>query len=104
MIYFPHTNEYLLEARGRERATSSNKYRNTCGRQRRGRGERGGGGEEEREDNYQVIRIRDDTSKTVYPKNYRRNGFFRSYHLALIVGRFCPTTTQKEAQFKAIIY
>jgi hypothetical protein len=83
MIYFPHTNEYLLEARGR--------------------GERGGG-EEEREDNYQVIRIRDDTSKIVYPKNYRRNGFFRSYHLALMVGRFCPTTTQKEAQFNAIIY
>ena len=70
MIYFPHTNEYLLEARGRERATSSNKYRNTCGRQRRGEEE-----EEEREDNYQVILIRDDTSRAVYPKNYCRDVF-----------------------------
>jgi hypothetical protein len=31
--------------------------------------------EEKREGNYQVIRIRDDTSKIVYPKNYRRDVF-----------------------------
>jgi hypothetical protein len=31
--------------------------------------------EEKREVNYQVIRIRDDTSKIVYPKNYRRDVF-----------------------------
>jgi hypothetical protein len=41
MTYFPCTNEYLYEARGGAEgaATSSNKYRNTCGRQRRGRSE-----------------------------------------------------------------
>jgi hypothetical protein len=27
--------KYLFEAKGEERATSNNKYRNTCGRQRR---------------------------------------------------------------------
>lgn len=31
--------------------------------------------EEEREGNYQVMRIRDDTSKIVYPKNYRCDVF-----------------------------
>jgi hypothetical protein len=36
--YFPNTNEYLVEARGR-RATSSKRYSNTCRRQRRGRRE-----------------------------------------------------------------
>jgi hypothetical protein len=50
--YFRYTHEYLFEARGRQRAISSNKYRNTCRKQRRGRSE---GKEEEgekREDNY----------------------------------------------------
>jgi hypothetical protein len=41
--------KYLFEARGGERATSSNKYRNTCGRQRRRTRE--GYEEEKREDN-----------------------------------------------------
>jgi hypothetical protein len=39
MIYFPYTNEYLFEARGGEGEISSNRYSNTCGRQRRGRRE-----------------------------------------------------------------
>jgi hypothetical protein len=52
--YFRYTHEYLFEARGRQRAISSNKYRNTCRKQGRGRSERG---EEKREDNHQVIRI-----------------------------------------------
>jgi hypothetical protein len=57
MTYFPCTNEYLYEARGgAEGAISSNKYRNTCRKQRRGRREREEE-EEKREDNYQVIRI-----------------------------------------------
>jgi hypothetical protein len=40
MIYFPHTKEYLYEAIGGERATSSIRYSNTCRRQRRGRKKR----------------------------------------------------------------
>jgi hypothetical protein len=46
--------------------------------------------EEKREGNYQVIRIRDDTSKIVYPKNYRHDVF--QVLPSGIAGRFCPTT------------
>jgi amino acid transporter len=47
--------------------------------------------EKREEDNYQVIRIRDDTSKIVYPKNYHRDVFsgLTIWHCC----RFCPTTS-----------
>lgn len=55
----------FLEARGGEEgATSNNKYRNTCGRKRRGRSEREEE-QEKREDNHQVTRIRDDTLRII---------------------------------------
>jgi hypothetical protein len=75
MIYFPSTNKYLIEARGgAEREISSNRYSNTCRRQRRGKRKKQEE-EEKREDNYQMIRIRDDTSKVIDFKNYCRRSW-----------------------------